>query len=250
MYNATAVNKLVSFIQARNGIADKNILSAEVKNEFSLVQDRKIYYCDNFAIRFGWNGRNNRKQISNTVLGLSKIKSYDDRPLIFCIVTHEENHLVLINTTFLKKVSHSSRDLRIDNIRGSINCSDILMEYDSIENCPANFETLYAYHSGLSFQDNLERLVEATNGIVGRVPKFNVDAPALKHIMEAIPRAEEFVLSQDYQDLKSDLDSRVSKVQGEIAIADFIDNFNFRGRILEYFIKDNGSDLNTNHRCV
>lgn len=245
MYNSNAINLLVEHITSLNGIADKNKLAKVIKNKFSLIQDRSIYYCDDFAIRFGWNGKDNRKRISNTVLGLSRIKSYDDRPLIFCIVTHEENHLVLINTTFLKKVSHSSRDLRIDNIRGSINCSDIIMDYDSIENCPENFALLYAYHLGLSFQDNLERLVDATNGIVGRIPKFHVTPSIADHIMEAIPRAQAFIASQEYQDLKEDLDNRVSKVQGEIAIAAFIDNNNIRGRIIEYLITDNGSDLKT-----
>lgn len=245
MFNAVTIDKLVNFIQTRNGIADKSILADEVKKEFSLIQDRKIYYCDDFAIRFGWNGKDNRKKISNTVLGLSRIKSYDDRPLLFCIVTHEENHLVLMNTTFLKKVSQSSKELRIDNIRGSINCSDIFMEYDSIENCPENFEALYAYHSGLSFQDNLERLVETTNGIVGRIAKFNVTDSIENAIFNSISRAQSFIASPEYQDLKKDLDHRVANVQGEIAIAAFIDNVNVRGRIIEYLITDDGSDLKT-----
>ena len=44
-------------------------------------------------------------------------------------------------------------------------------------------------------------------------------------------------------ELKKDLDDRVAKVQGEIAIAAFIDNVNVRGRIIEYLITDNGSTL-------
>jgi len=245
MYNSSIINQLVSYIGTLNGIADKNKLADAVKKEFSLTTDGKIYYCDDFAIRFGWNGKDNRKRISNTVLALSRIKCYDDRPLLFCIVTHFENHILLINTTFLKKVSHSSQALRIDNIRGSINCSDIMAEYNSFENTPENFESLYAYHIGLSFQDNLERLVDSTNGIVGRIPKFIVTDKIKKQIMEAVPRAQSFITSPEYQDLKADLDDRVSKVQGEIAIAAFIDNVNIRGRIIEYLITDNGSDLKT-----
>ena len=37
---------------------------------------------------------------------------------IVCIVTPETNHLLLSNSTFLKKISHSSQELRVDNIRG------------------------------------------------------------------------------------------------------------------------------------
>lgn len=245
MYNSNMIKQLVTYISTQNGIADKSKLAETVKNRFGLVKDRSVYYCDDFAIRFGWNGQNNRKRISNTVLALSRIKCYDDRPLLFCIVTHTENHLLLINTTFLRKVSHSSRALRMNNICGSINCSDIMMHYDSVENVPANFEKLYAYHTGLSFEDNLERLVDSTNGIVGRIPKFDVTAEIRKQIQESVPRALSFIESPEYHDLREDLDRRVSLVQREIAIAAFIDNNKIRGSIIEYLITDNGSDLKT-----
>lgn len=63
--------------------------------------------------------------------------------------------------------------------------------------------------------------------------------------MEAVLRAQAFLASPEYQDLKADLDDRVSKVQGEIAIAAFIDSNKIRGGIIEYLITDNGSDLKT-----
>ena len=243
MYNKIVVDKLVNYIKAQNGIGDKNKLRDIVQKEFCLVKDGSVYYNDDFAIRFGWNGKNNSKRVSNTVLGLSRVKSYDDRPLIFCIATHEENHMMLINSTFLKKVSHSSRDLRMDNIRGSINCGDIMMDFEGCENCPDNFESMFAYHTGLTFEDNLERLVESTNNIVGRVKKFDVTADREARIIASIARAVDFSVSDEYDDLKGDLDKRVSLVQGEIAIAAFIDNVNLRGRIIEYLITDNGSSL-------
>lgn len=242
MYNVSIMNRLVSFIQSKNGIADKNLLAEAVKNKFRLTQDRKVYYCEHFAIRFS---KSESKRMSNTVLSLSALQKYDNKPFFVCIVSSTTNYLLLANSTFLKKISHSSKELRVDNIKGSFNGGDIFMEYDAIENCPENFETLYAYHLGLSFQDNLERLVESTNGIAGRIPKFEVTDPVRECIMEAIPRAEAFAKSPEYLDLKDDLDNRVAKVQGEIAIAAFIDNVNVRGRIIEYLITDNGSDLKT-----
>lgn len=172
MFNREIIKELIEFVKTLDGVGDKEKVKTSVQNKFSLTKDRSVFYNESFAIRFGYNGKNNKKHISNTVLGLSVIKNYDDRPLIFCIITHSVNHLVLINTTFLKKVSHSSKDLRVNNIRGSINCSDIMMEYDGILNEPSNFESLYAYHSEIAFEDNLERLVEKTNDIVGRIPKF------------------------------------------------------------------------------
>ncbi|MBQ8429676.1 MAG: hypothetical protein IJX30_06230 [Clostridia bacterium] len=243
MYNREIIKELIDFVKSIDGTGDKEKVKSLVQKRFSLIKDRSVFYNDSFAIRFGYNGKNDKKHISNTVLGLSAIKNYDNKPLIFCIITHSVNHLLLINTTFLKKVSHSSKDLRVNNIRGSINCSDIMMEYDGIPNEPSNFESLYAYHSEIAFEDNLERLVESTNNIVGRIPKFDVSAQTKTKIINSIDLAQSFISSKDYIDLQRDLSARVATVQGEIAIAAFIDNVNLRGRVIEYLITDNGSDL-------
>ncbi|WP_274941018.1 hypothetical protein [Chordicoccus furentiruminis] len=240
MYNRDAINRLVAYIQHFDGIGDKEKLSSMVKKEFNLVQDRKVFYSPDFAIRFS---KAKSKRMSNTVLSLSALQKYDGEPFIVCVVTPDTNYLMLANSTFLKKISHSSQELRIDNIRGSFNGSDIMLEYDSIDNAPDNFQRLFAYHAGLSFQDNLERLVESTNDIVGRNLKFPVSSMEERNILLSVDRAERFLQSPEYVDLNNDLDSRVSRVQGEIAIAAFIDNVNMRGRVIEYLITDDGSTL-------
>lgn len=240
MYNKTVVDRLVAYIQKLNGIGDKNKLADAVQKEFSLTQDRKVYYCDDFAIRFS---KSESKRMSNTVLSLSALQKYDDVPFFVCIVASTVNYLLLANSTFLKKISHSSKELRIDNIKGSFNGGDIMLIYNDMDNDPRFFDRLYAYHAGLSFNDNLERLVQSTNDIVGRVPKFEVNSVNKTVILSSVDRALEFVKSPEYNDLKDDLDTRVSRVQGEIAIAAFIDNVNLRGRVIEYLITDNGSSL-------
>ena len=240
MYNRDAINRLVTYIQKLNGIGDKEKLSSLVKKEFNLTQDRKVFYSPDFAIRFS---KSKRKRMSNTVLSLSTLQKYDNEPFIVCVVTPETNHMMLANSTFLKKISHSSQELRVDNIRGSFNGSDIMLDFDSMENEPDNFQRLFAYHAGLSFQDNLERLVESTNDIVGSNLKFPVSPADEKNILSSVDRAERFLQSPEYIDLNNDLDSRVAKVQGEIAIAVFIDNVNIRGRVIEYLITDDGSTL-------
>ena len=240
MYNKTVLTYLVKLIEDNNGIADKKKLAEIVKKEFDLVKDRSVYYCEDFAIRFS---QSENKRMSNTVLSLSALQKYDDKPFVVCVVSSKVNYLMLANTTFLKKISHSSQELRVDNIKGSFNGGDIMMEFESFENEPASFERLFAYHSGLSFQDNLERLVESTNGIVGRVQKFEVTERNKQTILGAVDRAISFSGSARYNELKRDLDDRVATVQGEIAIAAFIDNVNVRGRIIEYLITDNGSTL-------
>lgn len=240
MYNKAAVDHLISFIASKNGIGDKGLLAHAVQREFGLIQDRKVYYCDDFAVRFS---KSEKKRMSNTVLSLSALQKYDDRPVIVCIVSTATNYLLLANTTFLKKISHSSQDLRVDNIKGSFNGGDIMESVNEIENSPDNFSTLFAMHSGFPFQENLERLVEATNGITGRVKKFVVDDVEKRVIIEAPNRAKAFIESVEYRDLENDLNKRVASVQGEIAIAAFIDNVNIRGRIIEYLITETSSSL-------
>lgn len=240
MYNRDAVNRLVAYIQRFNGIGDKEKLSSLVKDEFHLTQDRKVFYSPDFAIRFS---KASSKHMSNTVLSLSALQKYDDEPFIVCIVTPDTNYMELANSTFLKKISHSSQELRVDNIRGSFNGSDIMQDFNSIENKPSNFQRLFAYHTGLSFEDNLERLVESTNSIVGRDLRFSVSPIDEQNILLSVDRAQHFLQSPEYDDLDADLNNRVARVQGEIAIAAFIDNVNMRGRVIEYLITDDGSTL-------
>lgn len=240
MYNRDAINRLVAYIQNQNGVDDKEKLSSRVKKEFNLTQDRKVFYSSDFAIRFS---KSKSQRMSNTVLSLSALQKYDDKPFVVCVVTPCTNYMMLANSTFLKKISHSSQELRLDNIRGSFNGSDIMLDFDGLKNEPQNFQRLYAYHAELSFEDNLERLVENTNEIVGRNLKFLVTPNAKKDILASIYRAEQFLNSREYDDLKRDLDRRVAKVQGEIAIAAFINNVNMRGRVIEYLITDDGSTL-------
>jgi len=240
MYNKVVMDQLIALVEKNNGIGDKEKLSNIVQKEFSLVKDRKVFSGDFFAIRFS---KSENRRMSNTVLSLSALQKYDDKPFVVCIVSSTTNYLLLANTTFLKKISHSSQELRMDNIKGSFNGGDIMSGFQTMDNMPQNFQSLFAYHEGFSFQDNLERLVESTNGIVGRVQKFKVDKVAKYSILSTIQLADDFVNSNCYNDLRKDLDERVAKVQGEIAIAAFINNVNLRGRIIEYLITDNGSTL-------
>ena len=240
MYNRDAIRKLVSYIRMLDGIGDKKKLSFMVKNEFDLTQDRKVFYCQDFAIRFS---KSKSRRLSNTVLSLSALQKYDNVPFIVCVVTPDKNYMMLANSTFLKKISHSSQKLRVDNIRGSFNGGDIMQEFASMENKPKNFQKLFAYHAGLSFQDNLERLVENTNEIAGRNSRFIVSPEDEENIFSSVSRAENFLKSAEYYNLKNDLDKKVAKVQGEIAVAAFIDNVNLRGRVIEYLITDDGSAL-------
>jgi hypothetical protein len=224
---------LVDFISRHNGINDKAKLARMVADTFRLTQDRSVYYGPDFAVRFSSAPKEN---FSNTVLSLSNLRKIDDRPLVVCLVTRKANHLYLANSTLLKRISHSSHELRENNIRGSFNGSDIIREFEGITNTEANFERLFNIHQGIGFDGNLARLVEATNNISPTGRKFPVSAAARSLIMDAPGRAAMFAGSGDAKELTRDLDDKVRRFRGEILLAALIENVNVRGRVIEYLI--------------
>jgi hypothetical protein len=230
------LNELIAFIQKNDGVNDKATLAELVSVRFACVKDRSVYYTKSFAIRF-CKGQGSSSVISNTVLSLSALQKYDDKPFVVCICSVGKNHLLLANTSFLTKISHSSRELRTDNIRGSFNGSDIVRSLGGIANTPENFDELFSFHQNISFEENLARLVEATNNIAPTGRKFDVTIEdRLANIMRSPERAVQFSQSDDYIDLLDDLNARTSAYENEILVAACIENVNLRGRIIEYLI--------------
>lgn len=245
MYNKEIIDNLIKIINQHHGIADKSKLTDIISTAFNLANDRSVYYCKDFGIRFC---TSKTKNMSNTVLSLSTLKKYDKTPFIVCIVTPKINYLLLANTTFLLKISHSSQDLRIDNIKGSFNGSDITKNYDNIDNAPENFEKLFNIHEQFSFKDNLTRLVENTSKITGKENKNIISEEIKSKIFNSIKHAQDFIKSNDYKLLNEDLDERVRKVKNDIKRALKIDNINLRGRLIEYLITADDSNEKINVR--
>ena len=194
------LQELLALIKANDGINDKARLARIVFEAFGLTKDRSVYYCPDFAIRFSSSAS---RSFGNTVLSLSNLRKYDDRPFIVCLVTPTENDCLLANTTLLKKISHSSQQLRENNIRGSFNGSDIAREFEGIPNSSENLSRLFDIHAGIGFEGNLARLVEATNNISPTGLKFLVNESAAAAILAAPQRAARFVESEDCTVLKS-----------------------------------------------
>ncbi len=249
MYNKEVLDRLIDFIAENDGVGDKAKLAQRVQEEFGLVKDRKIFYCDWFGIVF-CQSKKNSNRFSNVVLSLSKLQKYDARPVIACLVTPEENYLFLCNTTFLNKISHSSQKLTEQCIRGSFLGSNIIRNFAGKENEPENFEYLFTTHENFTFEENLTRLVEATHDIVPRGKKFVPSEEEYACIRASVQRAKDFLDSKEYQILEADLENRVHKVETEIAIAAFIDNVNLRGRIIEYLITEEDTLKENLMRCL
>ncbi len=233
MYNREIIRRLVDFISDRDGRTDKSHLQNAVQEAFDLIKARSVYYCDWFAIRFCKAASRN---FGNTVLALSTLHQYDTIPFLVCWVTPTRNYLMLANTTFLRRISHSSQELRRNNIKGSFNGRDIMQEFEGVENVPDNFEFLYNSHENYTFEENLDRLVEATNNIAPTGKRFTPTESQVQCIRESVDRAISFLRSEEYAILHDDLNDRVRAVESEIAIAAFIGNVNLRGRIIEYLI--------------
>jgi hypothetical protein len=231
MNNNATMNILIPFIKSCDWIWDKGELINKILGEFRLTKDRSIYYNDNFAIRFCYSAN---WTFSNTVLSLSNLKKYDNIPFIVCLVTKKTNILYIANSTFLVKISHSSQELRDNNIKWSFNWSDIIKEFGGYKNAPENFDFLFASHIEISFEENLIRLVESTNNIAPTWKKFEVTST--QEIFDAPQRAIDFCKSKSFKELKWFLDNQVEKYKNEILIAWFIENVNIRWRIIEYLI--------------
>lgn len=232
--------QLIAFLESKNGINDKSNLTTLVADRFQLVRDRSVFYCEHFAIRFSSSAGPN---FGNTVLSLSNLQKVDDRPFIVCLVTPLRNYIYLANTTFLTKISHSSQQLRENNIRGSFNGSDIIRSFEGINNIAVNIERLFNIHAGIGFDGNLARLVEATNNISPSGKKFQPSPSQAQTILRAPQRAIEFSTSPDAGVLKAELDAKVDAFKNEILLAALIENGNVRGRIIEYLIAGEDEQL-------
>lgn len=231
--------KVLATIHSYDNVLGKEKLIDEVVNKYGLTKDRKIYANEYLAIRFSYS---KNKKFSNTILSLSHLQKYDDRPVFVCLNTPERNILFLCNTTFLSKISHSSKDLRVNNIVGSFNGGDIIIHINDMKNEEKNFQELFEMHQNSSKQTNLERLVNATNNIKGVVEKFVPSINELNLINKSIKRAISFNKSKFFNELNQDLLERLNNAHNEIIIASLIEDVNLRGRIIEYLITHNNVD--------
>lgn len=237
----TSVRGFVNYVLRDAPQHNKALVSDSVVKHFSLVKDGAMFRNEYFAVRFCYSSRSSAS-FSNTVLSLAKLKKIDRIPFFVVLVRKSAPNLVLLaNSTFLSKISHSSMKLTKDNIRGSFNGSDIMREFNGISNCPENFETLFAFHQGLDWTDNLERLVTATSEIEPGDSRFVLDDERRKNILDSVDRAELFVNSAEYQMLLDDLNSRCQACRNEIIVASHIENTNVRGRLIEAMITADGS---------
>lgn len=234
------IHRFLGFIESNKTVNNKDQLIESCVSEFALVKDRKVYHCDYFAVRFSYSKNGS---FSNTVLSLSALEKYDRIPFFVVLVKgNADNVVYLANSSFLTKISHSSQSLTMTNIRGSFNGSDIMKQVGEVPNAPDHFEELFALHAGIDWQDNLQRLVDASSAIKPVSTKFEPTAIGLENIFHSVERAQRFVSSSDYIELLRDLDQRCEEVKDAILVASHIENVNVRGRLIEALITSEGEE--------
>lgn len=224
---------------------NKQAVEDDVCAHFHLTLDRKVYHNEYFAVRFSYS-KSDSDTFSNTVLSLSALEKYDKIPFFVVLVRKSSPNLILLaNTTFLKKISHSSQELSMTNIKGSFNGSDIMRDFNHRKNAPENFDYLFAVHQGMDWEDNLFRLVEASSNIKPVNQKFEPTEAERTNIFASINRACTFVKSDNFRILEDDLNERCNKCKREILVASHIENTNIRGRLIESLITSN--DIERQH---
>lgn len=232
----TTCKEFVRYIVKEAPKHNKAIVEDAANRKYNFIKDRKVYHNQYFAVRFSYS-KSTSDSFSNTVLSLSALEKYDKIPFFVVLVRQTADNLILLaNTTFLKKISHSSQELSMTNIKGSFNGSDIIRDYYGRTNSPDNFDFLFAVHQGLEWEDNLMRLVDATASIKGVSQKFTPTPKEESTIYDSIKRATDFVDSTYYDVLKDDLNNRCNSCRTEILIASHIENTNIRGRLIESLI--------------
>lgn len=221
---------------------NKQVVEDDVSAHFNLTKDRKVYHNEYFAVRFSYS-KSASHSFSNTVLSLSVLEKYDKIPFFVVLVRQSSTNLILLaNTTFLKRISHSSQELSMTNIKGSFNGSDIMRDYDNMKNEPENFDYLFALHQGLDWEDNLSRLVDASSNIKAVNQKFEPTQQEKANMFDSINRASSFVKSNNFNVLEDDLNERCNKCRNEILIASHIENTNIRGRLIESLITSSDAE--------
>ena len=229
----TEVRRFINYIESHKQISSKDTLIQLCQTEFHLTQDRKVFHNRFFAVRFSYSKNGS---FSNTILSLSTLEKYDKIPFFVVLVCgNQDNKIFLSNTTLLKKISHSSKKLAMTG-------SDIMRSINELDNIPTNFDKLFAIHEGMEWEDNLQRLVDASAEIKPISSKFEPSAEETVHILEAPTRAIKFITSSNFDILLDDLKSRCENAKDAILAASHIENVNIRGRLIEALITTSNAE--------
>jgi len=233
MSELTDAIRFITEVKSARPSAEKEEIQLAYVVRFRPERNRSLFVGDGYSMRFS---ETRGSPFSNTVLSLSALRRVDDRPVVVCVVSPNSVRFLLANSTFLKKISHSSHRLRLDNVKGSFNGTDILTNYEGIANQPENFDRLIAFHAAFTWSENLERLVETTTAIVAKNVRFDPTPEQRVIILRAPERSAAALSSVRFAEIEDELRTIASQREPEILRAAAIDNVNLRGNRIERLV--------------
>jgi hypothetical protein len=236
--SADSLSELLCFLEdfcSANPGCTKEQIALATAQRFQLGLKRSVYSGNDFAIRFS---TASGPSFSNVVLSLSALRLYDRLPFLVCVVRPTGIELLLANSTFLRKISHSSHQLRIDNERGSFLGHDIVRSYEGTLNRPEHFSLLFSIHEQFTWEENLARLVEATTNIAPSGVRFTPTLPQRTNILSSADLAHRLSRHPDYLGIERNLTQVVAKQRIPILEASLINNINVRGNQIEQIITE------------
>lgn len=233
-------------------ISDKEILGKLLSQKFKVRKERSLFIVDDvIAIRFS-HSKIDRNTSSNTVLAIKKIKEFDNYPILSVLVTPGTNYVEIMNTTFIKKVSHSSKKITYTNLVGSINYTDIMKEYAGTPNIVKEVSNLYKIHQSTDHDKNLKRIVDNTQDIKPIKHKYIFSKEEKNNILSIVQREDMFIENDILTQIEKKLDTRVNAEKKYILrTAQLYDhNVNLRGRIIEKLISGDSCDTEKIKRAL
>lgn len=223
------IDRIIEFKQT-NPSAVKQDVSNFLLQNFDVEQKRSVITSEAFTIRIC---EVNGKFFPNVVLSLKTLLNYDHLPFIVCAVTPETVFFRLANTSFLKKISHSSKNLTSNNICGSFLGTDIVTVYNSKENSPKNFLQLFSLHRKNNKQETLRKIIRETKHIQSKTSKFVVTPSSRKIILDAPNRFAKLLKSQEWSEVEEKYKLDVKNNGAEILKLANLENNKIRGREIE-----------------
>lgn len=229
------VHDLAVQFHRENPKIGKAAFAAAIAQHYNLSKARSVFFADDFAIRFCYS---DDAGFSNCVVSLAKVKEFDNRPLLVCLLKPSGVQTFLANSTFIKKVSQTSQKLTILRIRGTFLGHDILRKYQEIENLPTNFAALYEIHLQFSWDENLARIVEATTAIAPTGIRFAPTPQQVENILKAPATSISAEQSGELRRVEAALMENLLARKSEILTAAEIDikNHKLRGDRIEQLL--------------
>lgn len=217
-------------------------ISKKLIEKFDLKLYKSILYNEFFAMKISLC---NKKNYSNSVTSLKNLIKFNDVPILNLVMKKNRIDVYLINLTLIKKVTHSSPNLEINNICGSIVGSDIIKNKFQFDNCLDNIDILFKEHLENDLNQNLKRIINNTKSAKSKKQKFIPSEHEKKLIFDSINSSYIFIKNY-YEIFTNYISELIKNNEKQIIELRKIENNKVRGTELENLFKNISDVKNLN----